>query len=87
MRELFTVVVTAGDVTVGKPDPEGYRAACRALGVAPAATVVFEDARGVAAAKAASACCVAVATSHGAAELSAADRVVPDLASVSWPLR
>lgn len=88
VRELFTVVVTAEDVTVGKPDPEGYRAACRMLGVAPAATVVFEDApAGVAAAKAAGAYCVAVATSHGAAELSAADRVVPDLASVSWPLR
>jgi hypothetical protein len=28
-----------------------------------------------------------VATSHDAAELTAADRVVPDLASVSWPLR
>jgi hypothetical protein len=26
-----------------------------------------------------------VATSHGAAELTAADRVVPDLTSVSWP--
>jgi mannitol-1-/sugar-/sorbitol-6-phosphatase len=87
VRELFTVVVTAEDVTAGKPDPQGYRAACRALGVAPAACVVFEDApAGVAAAKAAGAYCVAVATSHDAAELTAADRVVPGLANVSWPL-
>ena len=84
--ELFTVVVTAEDVTAGKPDPEGYRAAIRALGAVPAACVVFEDApAGVAAAKAAGAYCVAVATSHDRAELTAADRVVPDLTSVSWP--
>ena len=87
VRELFTVVVTAEDVTAGKPDPEGYRAACRALGVAPAAAVVFEDApAGVAAAQAAGAYVVAVTTSHAAADLAAADQVVPDLASVSWPL-
>ncbi len=35
VRPLFSVVVTAGDVTVGKPDPEGYRAAARRLGAAP----------------------------------------------------
>ncbi len=88
VRELFTVVVSAEDVTAGKPDPQGYRAACGALGVAPAACVVFEDApAGVAAAKAAGAYCVAVTTSHAAADLTAADRVVPDLASVRWPLR
>ncbi|HTT51557.1 MAG TPA: HAD family phosphatase [Streptosporangiaceae bacterium] len=86
VRALFSVVVTAEDVTVGKPDPEGYRAACRALGEPPAACVVFEDApAGVAAAKAAGAYCVAVATSHDAAELAAADRVVPDLTWVTWP--
>ncbi|HEY9242234.1 MAG TPA: HAD family phosphatase, partial [Streptosporangiaceae bacterium] len=87
VRELFTVVVTAEDVTAGKPDPQGYRGACRALGVAPAACIVFEDApAGVTAAKAAGCYCVAVATSHQAAELTAADWVVPDLSSVSWPL-
>jgi HAD superfamily hydrolase (TIGR01509 family) len=87
IRELFAVVVTAEDVRAGKPDPEGYRAACRALGAAPAACVVFEDApAGVAAAKAAGAYCVAVATSHDAADLRAADQVVPDLAGISWPL-
>jgi sugar-phosphatase len=86
VRELFAVVVTAEDVTAGKPDPEGYRGACRALGLPTAACVVFEDApAGVAAAKAAGCYCVAVTTSHQAAELTAADRVVPDLTSVSWP--
>ena len=83
---LFSVVVTAEDVTVGKPDPQGYLAAARGLGVPPAECVVFEDApAGVAAAKAAGMYCVAVATTHPQAELAAADQVVPDLTKVTWP--
>jgi sugar-phosphatase len=87
VRPLFSLVVTAEDVTVGKPDPQGYRAAARGLGVPPAACVVFEDApAGVAAAKAAGMYCVAVATSHPPEDLTAADQVVPDLTKVTWPL-
>lgn len=37
------VLVGADDVTRGKPDPEGYLKAARALGVAPSRVVVFED--------------------------------------------
>jgi sugar-phosphatase len=86
LRPLFSVVVTAGDVTVGKPDPEGYLAAARGLGVPPAACVVFEDApAGVTAAKAAGMYCVAVATTHAPDDLAAADQVVPDLSKVTWP--
>ena len=86
VRPLFSVVVTAEDVTVGKPDPQGYRAAARGLGVPPAACVVFEDApAGVAAAKAAGMYCVAVGTTHSPEELAAADQVVPDLTKVTWP--
>jgi sugar-phosphatase len=87
VRPLFSVVVTAEDVTVGKPDPQGYRAAAAALGVAPEACVVFEDApAGVAAAKAAGMYCVAVTTTHPAGELAEADVVVADLTEVAWPL-
>jgi len=87
VRPLFSVLVTAGDVTVGKPDPQGYRAAAAALGVAPGACVVFEDApAGVAAAKAAGMYCVAVTTTHTPGELSAADAVVSDLTQIPWPL-
>jgi HAD superfamily hydrolase (TIGR01509 family) len=86
VRELFSVVVTAEDVTVGKPDPEGYLAAARGLGVPPPACVVFEDApAGVAAAKAAGMYCVAVATTHPPEDLADADEVVPDLTKVAWP--
>ena len=87
LRDLFGVIVAAEDVAVGKPDPEGYARACRVLGVTAAACVAFEDApAGIAAVKAAGMYCVAVATTHEPGDLSAADRVVPGLAAVSWPL-
>jgi mannitol-1-/sugar-/sorbitol-6-phosphatase len=43
VADLVSVIVTAEDVTAGKPDPEGYLAACDRLGVAPADAVAFED--------------------------------------------
>lgn len=43
IRELFRAVVTAEDVTRGKPDPEIFLLAAERLGVAPARCVVFED--------------------------------------------
>ncbi|RYE83236.1 MAG: HAD family hydrolase, partial [Hyphomicrobiales bacterium] len=50
------VLITAEDVTKGKPDPQGYLEAARRLGVAPADAIVFEDApAGIAAGKAAGA--------------------------------
>ncbi|WP_051393163.1 HAD-IA family hydrolase [Glycomyces arizonensis] len=38
------VLVSADDITNGKPNPEGYRMAAEALGASPASAVVFEDA-------------------------------------------
>lgn len=38
------VLVGADDVSAGKPDPEGYRKAAKALGAGPDEAVVFEDA-------------------------------------------
>jgi beta-phosphoglucomutase-like phosphatase (HAD superfamily) len=87
LAEFFAVIVTADDVTAGKPDPQGYLRACRELGVAASSCVVFEDApAGVAAAKAAGLYCVAVTTTHQRSQLGQADRVVADLAEVSWPM-
>lgn len=64
LEDLFPVRVTSTDVTWGKPHPEVYLKAASALGVAPEACVVFEDAvAGLRAARAAGAACVAVATS------------------------
>ena len=50
------VLVTAEDITAGKPDPEGYLRAAELLGVDPARCLVVEDAEaGIAAGRAAGA--------------------------------
>jgi sugar-phosphatase len=86
--ELPAVVVYAGDVSRGKPDPEGYLAAARRLGVDPAETIVVEDSPpGVEAGRAAGAAVVAVTSTHMAAELAAADVVVESLEELPGVLR
>lgn len=67
------VFIAAEDVTRGKPDPEGYRMAARALGVQVQDCLVLEDApAGIGAGLAAGAHVLAVATSHTEAELQSA---------------
>ncbi|WP_433770209.1 HAD-IA family hydrolase [Pseudomonas putida] len=59
------VMVTAEDVTVGKPDPSGYRLAARRLGVEISDCLVFEDATvGILAAQAAGADLLIVTAAH-----------------------
>ncbi|MFH9588739.1 HAD-IA family hydrolase [Streptomyces luteogriseus] len=80
---LPKTLVAADDVTRGKPDPEPYLLAARALGVDPSHCVVFEDApAGLAAGRAAGMTTVALTTTHQAHELHA-DLVVEDLSSLS----
>lgn len=77
------VLVSADDIAQGKPHPEPYLQAAAALGVAPEACLVIEDApAGIAAGKAAGMRVVAVTTSHGAEELAAADAVYASMADV-----
>ena len=86
--ELPAVVVYAGDVSRGKPDPEGYLAAAERLGVDPAEAVVVEDSPpGVEAGRAAGAATVAVTSTHAAAELAAADVVIETLEELPGVLR
>jgi sugar-phosphatase len=76
------VVVTAEDVTVGKPDPEGYSAAAARLGLAPADVLVLEDSvSGVAAGQAAG--CRVVGIGDDALRTTA-DVVVRDLTGARW---
>ncbi|MEV7807301.1 HAD-IA family hydrolase [Microbispora sp. NPDC088329] len=85
--EVVRTIVSAEDVTVGKPDPSGYLMAADLLAVDPAKCVVFEDSlAGIAAARAAGMTCVAVATTHHPDELSHADLVIPDMSGIDWPL-
>ncbi len=78
----FATIVSGGDVTKGKPDPQVFLIAADRAGVSPARTVVFEDAPvGIQAAKAAGMLAVGVASSHPNAALweAGADEVVADL--------
>ncbi|MFJ4471275.1 HAD family hydrolase [Streptomyces sp. NPDC089424] len=80
---LPKTLIAADDVTRGKPDPQPYLLGARALGVDPAACVVFEDApAGLRAGRAAGMATVALATTHPAHELTA-DLVVEDLSALS----
>jgi sugar-phosphatase len=77
------VLVTADDVTRGKPHPDGYLAAAAARGVDIAHTVVVEDsASGVSAARAAGTGAVLGVGPRALA--TDADVVVPDLTGVRW---
>jgi mannitol-1-/sugar-/sorbitol-6-phosphatase len=74
------VMVSAEDVSRGKPDPEGYLTAARRLGVEPAEALVVEDSPpGIEAGKAAGAATVGVTSTHDAAELGGADVVIESL--------
>jgi len=87
VADLLDVVITADDVERGKPHPEGYATACARLGVEPARSVAFEDApAGVAAAKAAGMAVIGVSTTVPPHRLAQADRVVPNLLEIRWPL-
>ncbi|MCZ9346301.1 HAD family hydrolase [Streptomyces sp. TRM76130] len=80
---LPKTLIAADDITRGKPDPEPYLLGARALGVDPAACVVFEDApAGLRSGRAAGMTTVALATTHRADELNA-DLVVADLSALS----
>ncbi|MCY2931262.1 MAG: HAD family phosphatase [Planctomycetota bacterium] len=90
--ERFRVIVSAEDVSQGKPNPEGYRLACsllaRALGrpLNPARCLVVEDSPfGIQAAKAAGMKVLAAATSYPLAALAEADLSVEAFTDVALP--
>lgn len=71
------VFITAEDVSAGKPDPEVYLRAAKALGIEPAHGIVIEDTpAGIQAAQSAGMQAVAVSTTYPKAHVSAADAVV-----------
>ena len=79
LRRSFQALVS-GSSLPGKPDPATFLLAAERLGIAPSACLVIEDAKvGVRAARSAGMKCVAVCTTHRAADLAEADLVVPGL--------
>jgi HAD superfamily hydrolase (TIGR01509 family) len=83
--EAFEVRLCAEDVPRSKPAPDGYLAACRALGVAPNEALVIEDsASGIAAGRAAGCAVIAVrAGNFSRHDQSAAHRVVDTLDEIT----
>jgi beta-phosphoglucomutase family hydrolase len=80
LEKFFAAIVSAEDVTHGKPDPEVFLMAARKIGVPAKRCVVFEDAHvGIEAARAAGMKVIGVATTHPAETLQDADRVVHHL--------
>ena len=90
LREAFETIVSAEDVSEGKPAPESFLLALERLRervptLAPGDCLVIEDSRaGIEAARRAGMRCLAVTNSYPASELGAADVVVPSLEKVEW---
>ena len=81
---FFTSIVSAEDVTLGKPDPQVFLKAASRIGRVPGCCVVFEDAHaGIQAAKNAGIKVIAVATTNPLAELSNAALAVERLDQLS----
>lgn len=82
-RSRIAVIVSAADVTRGKPDPLVFQLACTRLNMPAAQCVVIEDAPvGVEAAKAAGAKAVAVLMHHSRAAFATADWIVERLSDI-----
>jgi len=88
VRALFTTIVGVDDVRAGKPAPDPFLEAVRALNrsgvqVSAAQCVAIEDSpRGIIAAHAAGMRCIAVSTSHRPSELGEADAIVEQVAQL-----
>ncbi|MCL2744888.1 MAG: HAD-IA family hydrolase [Planctomycetaceae bacterium] len=81
LTERFEFVLTAEDITAGKPNPEIYLKAAEQFGVKPHQMLVLEDSTaGTQAAKAAGCLCIAVRAEHNkTSDLSAAHQMANSL--------
>ena len=83
-EDYFSAIVTAEDVTHGKPDPEVFLIAAQRIGHRPSDCVVFEDALvGIEAGHRGGMKVVAVATTNRVEALGAADLAVLSLDELS----
>lgn len=79
LQPYFEFIVTAEDVQVGKPSPEGYLLTAKHLAISPSSCLVIEDTpHGITAAKRAGMQVIGLCTSYEHHELSNADYIVPN---------
>lgn len=85
LREMFTAIVTAGDISRSKPDPEGYLLGASRLGLDASQCIVFEDSlQGLEAGRHAGARLVAIASTLGRDRVAdKAPIVVDDLSQIN----
>lgn len=87
LLNTFDVVVTASDYSVGKPSPEPYLTAARALNLDPKDCLVVENAPlGIEAAKEAGMKCIAITSTLNKKYLSRADHIIDFLREVTGAL-
>jgi beta-phosphoglucomutase len=85
---FFEAVIAGDSVRRGKPSPEPYKKAARALGVFPDECIVVENAPlGILSAKRAGMRCAGITTSLPAEYLTHADWILEDIQSVPGLLR
>lgn len=84
IKKYFRAVLDENSVTVGKPNPEIYIKAAKALGKDPQDCIVVEDSlSGVEAGKRAGCKVIGVTTTHTPAELHRADMIIGDFTSLT----
>ncbi len=81
LAEHFETIITASDVSRGKPDPMVYRVACERMGIPPEDALAFDDApAGIRAAALAGMRCIGVSSNGRAPQLlqAGAECVIPN---------
>ena len=87
-KEKFDVIITGDEVSNSKPDPEGYLAAAKALGVDPRRCAVFEDSlQGVKAGNAAGAFVIGIAGTLKASDIQPFSDIVVNAVADIYPDR
>ena len=77
VSRYFSIIVHAGDIKKGKPDPEVFLLTAEKLGVKPQDCLVVEDApNGIEAAHNAHMKCIAITTTHTKDELKGAGKTI-----------
>lgn len=77
-------MITANEVSQGKPNPEPYLAGAALLDLPPATCLVFEDApSGILSAKSAGMTVIGIPTTYTRENLKEADLIIPSLSGVS----
>jgi len=84
IARYFKTIINSTHISHGKPHPEIYQLAAKALNFPPQRCIAFEDAvAGVESAKTAGFKTIALSTTHQTAELHQADIIVKDFTEVS----